>query len=40
MKLELRIKEVEREILRIVKSMPDDDLARMLSVVRVFYPVR
>lgn len=37
---ELSRKEVEREIAHIVKSIRDEDLRRMLSVLRVLYPVR
>jgi len=36
---ELSRKEVEKEIVRIVKSIPEDDLRQMLSVLRVIYPV-
>ena len=37
---ELTRKEVERQIARILKSIPDEDLKQMLSVLRVLYPVR
>ena len=33
-------KEVEKRLIDIAKSLPDEDLGRMLSVLRVFYPVR
>ncbi|MDZ7697624.1 MAG: helix-turn-helix transcriptional regulator [Deltaproteobacteria bacterium] len=37
---QLSRKEIEKQIGLIVKSLPDDDLGRMLSVLRVLYPVR
>ena len=37
---ELSRKEVEREIARIVKSVPEEDLRQVLSVLRMIYPVR
>ena len=37
---QLSRKEVEREIARIVKSVPGQDLSQILSVLRVLYPVR
>ncbi len=37
---ELSRKEVEREIVSIVKSIPEEDLRKLLSVLRVLYPVR
>lgn len=36
---DLSRKEVEREIVRIIKSIPDKDVSQMLSVLRVLYPV-
>ena len=36
---ELNRKEVEKEIVRIVKSIPEEDLSQLLSVLRVLYPV-
>ena len=37
---ELSRKEVEKKIVRIVKSIPEEELNQMLSVLRVLYPVR
>ena len=37
---ELSRKEVERQITRIVKSIPEEDLSQLLSVLRVLYPVK
>jgi XRE family transcriptional regulator, regulator of sulfur utilization len=37
---ELSRKQIEKQIGLIVKSLPDEDLGRMLSVLRVLYPVR
>ena len=37
---ELSRKEVEKKIVRIVKSSSEEDLSKMLSVLRVLYPVR
>ena len=36
---ELSRKEVEKKIVHIVKSIPEDDLSQVLSVLRVIYPV-
>ena len=37
---ELSRKEIEREIASIVKSIPDEDLSKMISLLRVLYPIR
>lgn len=37
---DLTRKEMEKEVVSIVKSIPDQDLSQMLSVLRVLYPVR
>ena len=37
---DLSRKEVDREIGRIVKSIPDEDVSQLLSVLRLLYPVR
>jgi len=36
---DLSRKEVEKELVRFVKSLPNEDLVRMLTVLRVLYPV-
>jgi len=36
---DLNRKNIEEHIVRIVKSLPDEDLSRMLSVLRELYPL-